>query len=341
MKSLGIKVFLKNAEKIRKELFEKNLVNKYLKIKNDLKFLYIPVIENIKIENTEIIEMDFEMKKKKPTNYKEIVNIPLGLKTLLPTSFDRIGGIIIIKIPDDLLNYSKKIGDSFLIWKNIKSVANDYGVKGESRIRDIQIIAGNNNTETIHKENGLVFKLDISKVYFSPRLAMERIRVQKQIKENEIIIDMFSGIGPFTILIAKFSNPKKIFAIDINEYAIYYLKENIKRNKVSNITPICGDAKIINKDLEKADRIIMNLPHSSFEFLISALSKLKSTGVIHYYEIIDKDCIVECFERVKKLIMENGFKIKKYDIRIVKSYSAGKIHLAYDFLLKKIDLKKT
>lgn len=337
MKSLAIRVPLNRAEQIRKKLSHQNLVNKNCKIKKDSNFLIIPIIQFLKIEDMEIIEREFEEKKKILKNYKEIVDIPIELKSLLPTSFDNIGKITILKLLDELLPYSKKIGEALLERKNIKSVAIDKGVKGESRIRDLKIIAGSKDTETIHKENGLFFKLDISKVYFSPRLATERAKIQKKVRENEIIIDMFAGVGPFSILIAKKSKSKIIYAIDINQEAMKYLKENIQKNKVKNIVPICADAKDAINKIKKADRIIMNLPHLAFDYFEDALIALKKTGTIHYYEIFEKENIGKRISDLKKKALENDYEIVKVDKRIVKTYSSTKVHIASDLKLKSVN----
>lgn len=334
MKLLGIKIPLKNGEQVRIKLFEANLVNKNYKIKNDTKFLYIPITQNVKINGTEIVEVEFKQKRKLQKSYKDIVEIPSKLKTLLPTSFDNIGKIILLKLPEDLLPYSEKIGEAFLRWKDVKSVAIDNGVKGEIRIRDLTIIAGIKETETIHKENGLFFKLDISKVYFSPRLATERDRIRKFVKKDEIIIDMFAGVGPFSILIAKKSKPRIIYAIDMNQEAIKYLKENVQKNKVKNVIPIDADAKDAVIQIEKADRIIMNLPHSAFKYFEYAMKALKTSGIIHYYEILYKENIDKRILDLEKIIKENSYKIVELNKKIVKSYSAKKIHIALDFYLK-------
>ena len=151
----------------------------------------------------------------------------------------------------------------------------------------MELIAGKNNPVTIHKEHGTRLKLNVEEVYFSPRLATERKRVSDSVKENENILDMFCGIGPFPVVIAK-NNNVNITAVDINKNAIKYLNENIRLNKLHNIEAICGDINEVSKNLNKKyDRIIMNLPGLAYEFLDLAMTLTANNGIINYYEFSD------------------------------------------------------
>jgi tRNA (guanine37-N1)-methyltransferase len=192
-------------------------------------------------------------------------------------------------------------------------------VKGKKRIKKIKVILGEKSSETIHKENGVRLKIDINKAYFSPRLQTERQRVMNQVKTKELIIDMFAGVGPYAIAIAKNTKAKKIYAIDHNAAAIKYLKENIKLNKLDNVEPIKGDALKKIKELPKADRVIMNAPRqNNQETLETAKTKLKPKGVIHYYITSEE------LPRIKL----KGLKI--INQRSVTDYAPGKTHECLD-----------
>lgn len=329
MKSLCIRVPKNDGETVRKKLLEMGVLNKKLMIKrND--FLYIPILRKIN-SGFEIIEKDFDDIEIEERDYKKIVEMPDRLRKLLPTAFDIIGDIAIIKIIDELLPYKKMIGDALLrAQKNLRTVCVDRGVKNECRIRDLEVVAGEKKTETIHNEYNIKLKVDISKVYFSPRLASEHHRIAKQVGKDETVIDMFTGVGGFAVMIAKHRKPKKVFAIDINETAIKYLKENIEINKIENIVPVQGDAKKVMKNIEKADRVIMNLPHKAYSFFEDALNGLKNKGVIHYYEIIEKDKIKKRTEELKKICEKNGCKMEVVYLKSVKTYSPAEVKVVMD-----------
>jgi tRNA (guanine37-N1)-methyltransferase len=325
MKSLYVVVPIKESGKILEELKKEGLMRRDMIIDRDERFLYIPVLQEIEgypLEY-EVIEREIGASKAANRDYRDILDISEDLIPLLPRSFDIVGKIALMKIPEPLLSHEREIGNALLrTVKSIDTVARDDGVKERKRIRDLKVIAGKESLFTIHKEHGITLEMDLSKVYYSPRLATERWRVVESVQEDETIIDMFSGVGPFSIMIAKHRRPKRIYAIDINPDAVEHLLSNIKRNKVQGIDPICGDAGEIVPGLDKPDRIIMNLPHSAYDYLEIALSALNSGGIIHYYEILSEE---EKESRISK-IMQNAESIEKnieiQSEREVHTYSA-------------------
>ena len=125
----------------------------------------------------------------------------------------------------------------------LRVIAMDKGVKGELRVRDLHIMAGGDTSETVHMEYGIKLLIDPSKAYFNPRLANERKRIATLVKDGETVVDMFAGVGPFSIMIAKYARPEVIFAMDLNHDAIEYMKKNIELNKVTNIVPMEGNSR--------------------------------------------------------------------------------------------------
>jgi len=211
----------------------------------------------------------------------------------LISAFDQIGNIIIVRIPDSLLSKKKLIGETLL--EQVKSAKSVFyqssSVEGDFRIRDLEIVAGDDKTETEYKEYGCRFIVDVKKVFFSPRLSSERIRIAELVNDDEVMVNMFGGIGMFSIIAAK-KKKCTVYNIDINPDAVNLCKKNIAINKlVGNIITIHGDAfEIIRNQLEnKSDRTLMLLPEKSDEFLNSAVLTTKSNGVIHYYSHIHAD----------------------------------------------------
>lgn len=281
-------------------------------------------------------------RKTKPKSYKEITKIPDVLLDELPTSFDIIGEIALIKLKDELIAYKKEIAEALLeVNKHVKTVCLTNPVSGELRTRDVEIIAGNITTETSHKEYGITFNVDICKAYFSPRLSSERKRVADQVKKGETIVDMFTGVAPFPIMIAKFSDPEKIYAIDKNKDAIHYARINVTKNKVlDKIEVIHADAKefidnLCEKDV-KADRVIMNLPFSAFNFFEDALKICNKNTTVNYYDIISETDINKRISQLKDLSKKNGFKVVDFNVRKIKSYSPREFYIGIDIKVKKI-----
>ena len=206
------------------------------------------------------------------------------------SSFDVIGDIAIIKIPPSNTANAKTIAKQIMVVQsNIKTVFTPASsITGDFRVRVLRLLAGENKTVTTHRESGCFFRVDVERTYFSPRLSFEHKRIASLVKRSETVVNMFAGVGCFSILIAKTVNPVKVYSIDVNPLATECMKENVKVNHVEGrVFPILGDAKdIIDANFRGvADRVLMPLPEKALEYLPCALSALKPTGGwIHYYD---------------------------------------------------------
>ena len=214
---------------------------------------------------------------------------PWELK-LLHKSYDIIGDIAVIRLPDSLEQHIATVAEAIIqTHKRVKTVLRQASpVSGDFRLRQVEWVAGERKTETIHKEHGCLFKVDLEKCYFSPRLSYERIRIAEQVQLGEVIVNMFAGVGCYSIIIAKRSKAEKIYSIDINPVAVQYMQENVKLNRVvGRVVPIQGDAKrVIEEGMRNfADRVLMPLPEKAYEYLDYAALALKPrSGWIHYYD---------------------------------------------------------
>lgn len=259
---------------------------------------------------------------------KELLKDILTEKELkfAPSSFDVIGDIAIIEIPKELEKKEKKIGEQLLKFKHIKTVLKKEGkIENEYRTRNYKFLAGIDKRETLYLEYGCRFKLNLDKVYFSPRLGSERDRIVKQVEVGEIVLVMFAGIGPYAIQIAKRSKAKIVYAIEINPEAVKYMEENVRLNKVGDKIKIFkGDVrKIIPKLEEKFDRIVMPLPKGNEDFLELAKKVAKKNAVIHFYTFaVSKE------EAIKKI----NYKIKVLNCVKCGSYAKALYRFCVDFI---------
>jgi len=208
----------------------------------------------------------------------------------LVRSYDMIGDVLLVKLHPDLRKRKNEIGHAlkkaFPHARVIAAVPLFGRTHDTFRTRDLDIIFGEERTETIHKESGCVFKVDIRNAFFSPRLAYERMRVARKVREGETVVNMFAGVGCFSIIIAKVQpNVRKIYSIDINPVAYHYMCENIRLNNVEDrVVPILGDARDVLKDIKDISRVLMPLPDKAHEFLADVV-KLPNVNAIHYYDV--------------------------------------------------------
>ena len=329
-----VKVPLKRLNDTRIKLMENGQMNMEYKIKAEEKYGYIPINEDV--DDYEIVDIELEPMKRVPHNFSELLEGELTNEEIenLRTSFDTIGDIVILEIPENLQDKKQIIGDAALKFTKRKAIyMKKSAIKGTTRVRDLEFLSGVDDSVTIHKEHGARLKLDVREVYFSPRLATERKRVMESVKDGEKILDMFCGIGPFPIVIARNKNVN-ITAVDINESAIRYLNENIKLNKLEGrIETYCGDIREVSKSFNlKFDRIIMNLPGLAYTFLDVTVDLINDGGIINYYEF--SDSYEQGIKRLKDACRKVGKEVEIINTRKVKSTSPGEWHVAIDGEIK-------
>jgi tRNA (guanine37-N1)-methyltransferase len=225
-------------------------------------------------------------------------------------SYDVIGDVAIICLTGKSMLGSSDIAEAIMsIHKNVKTVlAQTSPITGDYRLRKLAYVAGENKTLTTHKESGCLFAVDLERCYFSPRLFHERKRVAGLVKTGEVVVNMFAGVGCFSIIIAKHSDASKVFSIDINPLAVHYMQENVRINGVyGRVIPILGDAKQIIEQRfhHSADRVLMPLPEKALEYLpCSVLALKESGGWIHYYDFAHATKTENPVDKVKRKVAE-------------------------------------
>jgi len=205
----------------------------------------------------------------------------------------------------------------------------DEGVQGELRIRKVRVVAGEPRTRTEHIEFGLRYFVDVERAYFSPRLGAERARVAAQVSPGEVVVDMFAGVGPYAILIARTRQPKAVHAIDANPAAVELLRENVRRNRAEVVVHEGLGQKILPR-LGPVHRVIMDLPQGAREFLPATVPCVRYGGVVHFYAIAERGHVKEAREDALVLIRHGKRNAQVLGTRIVRGYSPGRVHLAMD-----------
>ena len=236
--------------------------------------------------------------------------------------YKKIGDVLIL---DN--NYSNDDYEELSKKHNVKTIMKIDHIQGTKREPVYKILYGS-ETETINKENGCLFKLDLAKVMWSKGNNNERLRIAKLVQDGETVIDMFAGIGYFSIPIGVHSNAKQVYAIEINPNSYNFLCDNIKLNKLDNITPILGDCKVETQKL-KADRIVMGYVKTTHHYLKVAIDSLNEGGVLHYHETVPEKLIeTRPIERIAA--QAGGRDIELLNITKIKKYAPGVEHVVID-----------
>lgn len=347
--SLGLKVRKKRAQRLKKYLSKSEIIDFSLKPKSHKDYIIFPITRFPSIKermhilakgkSLSILKNKFTLQKKKPRSLREALKKKLTKKESdsLITSFNVLGNTAIIEIPDVLKKKEKIIAKTLLeINKNIESVCKISSAhSGKYRTQKVTLLAGKKLSNVFYKESGSVFEIELGKVFFSPRLGTERIRISKLIKKNEIIGALFAGVGPYPIIFAKKSKMKKAYAVELNPAAVVLMKSNAKLNKAeSKIEIFKGDVKkVVPKYLKgKCDRVVMPLPKGAEHFLKDAFLALKPKGgVIHFYQFVDKNNpYAESLSIIKKTASQMKKKTRILRKEKVRSFSPSKIQVVID-----------
>jgi tRNA wybutosine-synthesizing protein 2 len=322
---------------VRKALFRQRLGCKDRRIRREEDFIFIPLRstpppELIAELGLELVDGETEDKACYRPPYDVVVesaDVPAELRPLFPRHWEMLGDVLILRLPDELVPHQDKVAEAYARVLGARTVLKDrVKIDGVFRTPDMEVLWGD-GTETVHFENGLYYKLDAARIMFSSGNIDEKLRMAALDCRGEVVVDMFAGIGYFTLPIAVHAHPAKVIACEINPLAFYYLEENIALNKVRGIVePVLGD----NRDLPGeriADRIVMGYVRTTAEHLQKAFSLIRENGVIHYQDTFPLEVFPQmALDNVARAAGGRKFRVER--TREVKSYSPGVSHMVLD-----------
>lgn len=317
-------------------LMEADLVDRSAKISKFRSWRLVPLTEGaaprIRDMGYEVVEGEAHSRARTPPQERirsALSGLPEEVLTLLPMRWEYVGNIVIIRYFSGMESYEKEIGEVYARELGAKTVCVDMsGVSGEFRVPDMKVIYGT-ETEAVRRENGVLYRFDVTKVMFSSGNIEERERMAKLDCTGETVVDMFAGIGYFTLPLAKFANPNMVIAVEKNLDAYDYLVSNIEENGVADrVTPVLGDNRNMHTEA-LADRVLMGYVQKTREFIPYALRIIKPGGVIHYH---DTFYVNDYENEIRKVfgdaLGERGFEI--LSIREVKSFAPSVSHYVAD-----------
>ncbi len=332
------KVRKSEAESVRRKLFAIGGVRKDLRIVEDGESVLIPLKEEIRegiVKDLDlvIVEGSSPGRSFHRSPYEQVVesaDIPADLKHLLPDRWERIGDILVLRIPKELRPFATALAAMYAEALGAKTVCEDMGkIVGPYRTPSIKVIYGR-ETETVHLENGIRYKLDVAKIMLSSGNVDERMRMAELDCEGETVVDMFAGMGYFTLPIAVHANADRVIACEINPLAHHYLKENAVLNGVEGkVEAFLGNNRSLPGEAF-ADRVVMGYVGTTHEYLPEAMRLVRPGGVVYYHETCPIDLLPQRpIERIAEAAAGREHRILR--VRKVKSYGPSTVHAVVEF----------
>jgi tRNA (guanine37-N1)-methyltransferase len=290
MKSRALRVERGRGEAVRRLLRDAALLRSDLEILRTKESLLIPILENgaVPREWGTVTEGEFDaIARPAVGDYRRLLHLPPEEQSLLPRSFDVVGDVVLVRIPDELASHRAEIGTALLGFvPGARIVGADRGVHGTERTRSLERIAGSGGWTTRHRENGIEVDVDLARAYFSPRLAREHARVAEEVGAGDRVYDLCCGVGPFSLTIARDARARSISAVDSNASAIALLRAAAERQRFPTpIRSFVAPVEDFSASAEPVERVILNLPHQGIKYLPSVARTVARRGRLYYYEV--------------------------------------------------------
>jgi tRNA (guanine37-N1)-methyltransferase len=340
---LALKVRKENAEKAKKYLSRHKLMVINYRIMSSDKFIYFPIADWKEIDKAflaqsgaMVVHAQFEKIAHQPS-YRDTLRRTLGRGyEEASRGYDILGDIAVIDSARNRTAARKTAQAIMSMNKNVRTVLEKGGpVSGIYRTRKYGYVSGKRNYEAVYRENGAVFRFDVRNAFFSTRLAFERARVTKACGDDENVLVMFAGIGPFAIEIGKRNRKSRVLAMELNKKAFSYMLENIKLNKAENVAAECGNVKeLAARHIGFADRIVMPHPTNSYSFLDCVLITAGKRCIVHYYAFGKRGSAFDYHSKMlRSYFKEHGRKFRVLFKRVVRDYSPTDVEIVIDFVI--------
>ncbi len=321
------------AEEVRKELHHRGLVDRNVRMAKRGGEVLIPLTGTLPsdlaargVHGEEAERLD---PRPVPRNPRDALGrrlqryrVPLELA---PTKWERFGDVVVVRLKEEARDFGERIGTAFAETLNARSVVEDLsGIHGMFRTPEVRILWGR-GMEAEHLEGGVRYRFDVAKIMFSSGNLPERTSIASKVRDGDVVVDLFAGIGYFALPIAVHAKPERVYACEMNPVAFHYLVENVRLNRAPTVVPLLGDCRV-TAPRGVADVVLMG-HFSAADYLDVAFECLRDAGLVVYHEL----CPKEQFPKSPLAHLTEGARTHWYDLesahsRILKSYAPGIVH---------------
>lgn len=293
MRGPALRVPRAKGEETRQALRSVGVIRDDVEVVHEGDWIAFPLLDGVVVPPQwgEVVERELRPRRARgPTDYRELLHLPPTAARLLPRSFDVVGDMVVVRLPDELASHAADIGRALLEFvPGARIVGSDHGVHGADRRRSLEVIAGSGGWKGRHRENGIEMDVDLEKAYFSPRLAREHARVAESIEAGDRVYDLCCGVGPFSLTFARDERAQRITAVDTNPEALALLRGSLER--LGSRVPVAIRAVSVESFstvAEPVERVVFNLPLEGIKYLPSVARTVALRGHLWYYEVVPR-----------------------------------------------------
>lgn len=172
-----------------------------------------------------------------------------------------------------------------------RRVAIERAVRSDAfRTPNVSMLLGESGLVT-HKDNMITYQFDVTKCMFSFGNVREKMRMAELDCSDEVVVDLFAGIGYFTLPLLVHAKAKHLYACEWNPDAVAALRHNLALNKVARerYTVIEGDNRL-HRPTNVAQRVMLGILPSSMDWMKTALCCVdKKTGaILHCHDLVER-----------------------------------------------------
>ncbi len=321
------------AEELRRELHRLGLVDRSVRMEQRGRELLIPVLRDPPFDlaafDARVVEAD--LLTPRPTARNLQVELRDRMRRygvpekLTPRKWERFEDVIVVRLSEEARRFGAAIGSALAETLDARTVVEDLsGIHGVLRTPEVRVLWGR-GMEVVHREGGVRYMFDVATIMFSSGNLPERTSIASKVRDGAVVVDLFAGIGYFTLPIAVHGGASRIYACELNPVAYHYLLENLRLNRVGNVVPLLGDCR---ETAPSGVADVVLLGHfSAAEYLDVAFRALRGGGLLVYHELCPREQFPDApVRRITEAARARWYDVESVDSRIRKSYAPGIVH---------------
>ena len=262
----------------------------------------------------------------------------IALLNRLPRKWERFSNVVLL--PNLAFQEEWDLHVSEEIWRAVaealktERVARLGEISGEMRESSVEMLLGEDDW-VVRRESGVDYGYNLTQCMFSAGNVNERRRMGEMVGVGEVVVDLYAGIGYYSLPMLVHSQVGHVHCCEWNPNAVRALESNLDINGVAERCTIhFGDNQATAVHLEGvADRVVLGLlPSSEGGYALAMAALRPAGGVLHVHGVAAAGNHAAWAADVAGSLLEMGgkFSIHAAEPLRVKSYAPHWDHVVLD-----------